>query len=553
MKRTLPFEIDIDAILAIPDQAEREKRLAEVAAIKQAVDKNKLWTYIPHEGEKQYKMEKGIPLLGTEQRGQAAYHEIDAFCGAAVAGNRFGKTTACVVDNLIQTLPPHFIPPWLLQYKRWNLEGDEPFFCRTVVVDLPNALAKVMLPKVRALVPPAALLGGSWKSAWNERLRLLSFADGSWWDFLTHDMDIDAFSGAALHRVCFDEEPPGERGKAQYEESITRLVDFDGEVRFTLTPLLGLNWVYYELTDNGEPRHDDEVFVVGGSMEENPHIPDKMRERLVKRWEKEPLKLAARMHGSFVHFAGLVYDEFREARPPDGHVLNVPETESRLLIPRRNEESKPQVPIYASIDPGLDHPAALVFFWIDEHDVAEVFFAEKWQGYIIEDLATEYHTVCREFDIKPRWVTIDPSARNRNPHTGRNTQQELLRFGIATIPGQNAVMTGLDQVKERLRSQRLLIHDTCPQLIDEFRTYRWKQPKSQSDDRPKEAVIKTNDDLLDALRYGLMSMPAKAAGERQEEYESPQRKLFRESMERIPRKKRTRRYIGRDITAVGGR
>jgi hypothetical protein len=138
--------------------------------------------------------------------------EIDlAALAAIVAGNRFGKTHAGVVDNLIQTLPLEFLPPWLHRFKRWGI--DEPFYCRVVVVDLPNALTKVMLPKVRSLVPPAALMGGKWEKAYNDRNRMLQFADGSWWDFLTHDMNVDAYAGAALHRVHFDEEPPGEKGR----------------------------------------------------------------------------------------------------------------------------------------------------------------------------------------------------------------------------------------------------------------------------------------------------------------------------------------------------
>jgi hypothetical protein len=51
---------------------------------------------------------------------------------------------------------------------------------------------------------------GSFERAFDKRARKLQFADGSWWDFLTHDMDLDAFAGADLDRAHFDEEPPGE-------------------------------------------------------------------------------------------------------------------------------------------------------------------------------------------------------------------------------------------------------------------------------------------------------------------------------------------------------
>jgi hypothetical protein len=514
-----PFEFDVDAILAIEDEAERARKLAAVAQLQREFKDNPLWTYMPHDGE------------GTG--GQVRYHEAsrdDVYCAAIVAGNRFGKTHAGVADNLIQILPPEFLPPWLVGYKRREYEGE--FRCRSVVVDL-KVLNKIVLPKIRSLTPAKALRKGNWKDAWQDRLGLLTFADGSTWDFLSHDMDIDAFASADLDRVHFDEEPPGEKGRLQFDESEARLIDRDGDVRFTMTPLLGLSWVYYELAEDDVPRDDDEVRVITGSMAQNPHLGVNQQQRLQKKWAKEPLKLQARMHGRFVHFEGLVYEEFRD----DKHVR------ADRPIPRADERARPSVPIYCAIDPGIDHPAGLVFFWLDAEDVAEVFYAEKFRGAIVKDIAKTWHGLCEEHNFTPRWTVIDPAARNRNPTTGRSIQQEFSEHGVATIPGQNARLAGYDRVKERLRTDRLVVHASCEQLIDEFHNYRWKRKRtsqSEEDGRPGD-VIKTNDDLLDALRYGLMSMPVKAAGERDPEAdESPAQRAFRHSLKRLGRKPRPR-------------
>lgn len=530
---TSPFEVDSAAILALPEGPERQQALAEVALLKRHVEGNPLWRYNPHEGELGWKRRKGLPVVGGEQRGQLAYHECsstDVYMAAFVAGNRAGKTEAGFVDNLIQILPPGFVPPWLEVYRRHPYVGD--YRCRTVCVDIPNALIKVMLPKLRKLVPPAALWKGSWEKAWSERNRMLTFDDGSWWDFLTHDMDIDAYAGTDLDRVQWDEEPPGEKGKQQWDESEVRLTDREGDMRVTMTPLLGLSHVYYQLTTNDEPRQDDEVFVVQGSMEHNPFISERQQERLKRKWAKEPLKLEARMHGRFVHFEGLVYEEFRE----DRHVV------ADKAVPRKDEKAKPSVPIYAAIDPGIDHPAALVFFWLDSEDVAQVFYAEKFSDAIVADIAKLWHGICEEHRFTPRWTVIDPSARNRNPQTGRNIQQEFSEQGVPTLPGQNARHAGFDRVKERLRTDRLVIHRSCEQLIDEFKNYRWKRPRtSQTEEQPQGQVIKTNDDLLDALRYGLMSMPVKAAQDEPEtEDVSPAQQAFRDSLRRLGRRRRHR-------------
>jgi hypothetical protein len=84
-------------------------------------------------------------------------------------------------------------------------------------------------------------------------------------------------------------------------------------VRWTLTPLLGLSHVYYELTDDqGEPRKDDEVWVVTGDIDHNPHISERGKRKFLKRFKDDPLKLQARKSGRWVHFAGRIYDEFEE-------------------------------------------------------------------------------------------------------------------------------------------------------------------------------------------------------------------------------------------------
>jgi len=514
--RPAPFSIDVDALKALAP-AEQAEQLALLGALKEKMAENPLWAYMPHTGQVNFHQQSA---LGTP-------------FAAIVAGNRFGKTHAGVVDNLIQILPPEYVPPWLEGFRRRPYIGN--YRVRTVVVDIPNALVKVMLPKVRELIPRAALFKGDWQKAWNDRNRILTFADGSWWDFLTHDMDIDAFAGAELDRMHFDEEPPGERGKLQYDESLARLIDRDGDVRFTMTPLLGLTWVFTELTADGTPRQDEEVYVVTGSMGDNPHLGEAMRKRLEERWAEEPTKLRARMHGEFVHLEGLVFTEFEEGRhiSPD------------RPVPRRDEMSKPDVPVFASIDPGIDHPAALVFFWVDENDVAEVFYAEKASDLIVADLAGMWESVCAANNLRPRWTTIDPAGRNRNPVTGRSVQQEFARHGVTTLAGQNDRMAGYDVVKERLRSDRLIIHASCPALIDEFKNYRWKKPRQQQveDVGTAAAVIKKNDDLLDALRYGLMSMPTK--GKRYEDTEFVDRgtQSFRDHLKRIggrPRNERKR-------------
>jgi hypothetical protein len=54
-----------------------------------------------------------------------------------------------------------------------------------------------------------------------------------------------------------------------------------------------LSFAYYELTADDKPRWDEECRVVLGDIDHNPHLSDAGRARFLKRFAKDPLKLAA--------------------------------------------------------------------------------------------------------------------------------------------------------------------------------------------------------------------------------------------------------------------
>jgi hypothetical protein len=208
-------------------------------------------------------------------------------------------------------------------------------------------------------------------------------------------------------------------------------------VRWTLTPLLGLSHVYYELTDDqGEPRKDDEVWVVTGDIDHNPHISERGKRKFLKRFKNDPLKLQARKSGRWVHFAGRIYDEFEETDVDEdgerGHLC------PPRPIPREHEGAKPSVPVFEWIDPGIatDHPAAFGAAWLNPDDTLEIFHTFKLIGGTAGDMADHIKETRQRFGYKPRGpVVIDPSARNKHHQTGRSTQDEYRKHGIYTKPG----------------------------------------------------------------------------------------------------------------------
>lgn len=513
------WEIDPEALKALPP-AEKKRALAELKKFQKLVEANPLWRYEPHPK-------------------QAEYHLANQYIAAFIGGNRSGKTTAGVVDDIIQAVDRAALPPWLAPYKRW--EGE--FYCRIVVPDLVSTLEGVLLPTIRSWVPKEQLYRGSWDRAYDGRRRRLTFANGSWFDFLTHTMELDQFAGAALHRVHFDEEPPGNKGRMIFNESIMRTIDYGGEVRFSMTPLFGLSWTYHELTTRGVPRNDDEVKTVTVDMDDNPHLDPVTKKRaLAGLSESERM---SRKSGLFVHFAGKIFPQFDR----DVHVIPyepIPGLEHSDKHPEApGFEPEPSVPIYVGIDPGIDHPTAIVWAWVDTQDRMVVFKTIKVSDSTVGQIATMIATINEEYGIHPHFYVIDPSAKNRNQVTGRNLQMEFADHGLVPMLGQNDRRAGINRMRERLETDRLLVMADCEDLVEEFEEYRWKKANNTDEaSQGREEPIKVNDDLLDALRYIVMARPHSATEDPPEEHIPPMARAFRQQLARLSKRPRASRELG---------
>jgi phage terminase large subunit-like protein len=466
------FDWDEAQFRRLPPQRQKELE-AKLGQLRDAFDQFPFWKYAPHERQKLFHASIGIPIR------------------AFVAGNRTGKSHAGVMDDLIQCVDADVLPPWLAPYKRWA----PPFHMRIVTPDLTTTGEGVIIEKLMAFTPRSQLVGDKWDKAYNERRRRLSFKNGSWIEFLSTAQELDKHGGSALHRVHFDEEPFGNRGRQIFTEALTRTIDFGGEIVFTMTPLLGLSWTYDVLTHNDRPRNDDEVFVVTADMDDNPHLDERTKQRVLAMYPEQ--ERIARKTGRWVALQGLIYPEFSLER----HV--VPQAE----IPRL-PNGEAAVEVYVGIDPGLRYMAGVVYCWVEPDGTMVVFDEIPAEGKTVEAVANLIHSKNELLGVKPRWYVIDPAGRNKIHQTGRSDQDEYRRHGIYAVPGQNAHRAGFNTVKERLEADppKLLVTANCEVLIDQFRRYAWKKP-SRGDQDAKEEPIKRDDHLLDALRYVCMSRP----------------------------------------------
>lgn len=405
-----------------------------------------------------------------------------------------GKTTAGIVDDLIQAIDLAAVPAHLRGFKRFK----PPFYCRVVIPDLGNSLEGVSLQKIREWCPRSQLLGGTMEKAWEKSLRVLRFKNGSWVQFMSNDQDLDKFGGAALHRTHYDEEPREDIRT----ECLYRLVDYDGDEVLTMTPLQGMSWTFNEVyepwekaTDAGGELEDVDVFLV--DMDDNPHLSDQGKRRALAG-SKTSEEREARKTGRFVHFAGLIYPEFSSA-----HV--VPESP----VPGTSKEDRkagvPVPSITVGIDPGWRHLAAVVWTYLEPDGRMVVFDELALAASTIREVADHIQLVNAKHRIQPDTYVIDPASRNKNNQTGRSDQLAFADHGIYAIPGQNSWRTGIDSVKQRLQASppALVVQAHCTGLRDEFRKYRWAS-QTRTENASKEGPVKAGDDELDALRYVCM-------------------------------------------------
>ena len=152
---------------------------------------------------------------------------------------------------------------------------------------------------------------------------------------------------------------------------------------------------------------------------------------------------------------------------------------------------------YAAIDFGYKHPFAFVCAAHDfVNDILYVYHDFKKSGITIKEAAEEINAYQRS--TKDIYMTIwaDHAAADR---------AYLQSEGIYTRLAHKAVADGINSVAQRLRvnkrtgKPRLIIFNTCENLISEFYSYSWHESNSEVTD--KESPIKIDDDVIDCARY----------------------------------------------------
>lgn len=288
---------------------------------------------------------------------------------------------------------------------------------------------------------------------------------------------IETLRGQAFDLIVLDEVASMRNFWQAWQEVVRpTLTDRKGEVLFISTPK-GYNH-FYDLYTLEATDEDFKSFTF--TSYDNPTIPseeiDAARNQLTEdRFAQEYL-------ADFRKTEGLVYKEFNRSV----HLFD------ELPIVQFVET-------IAGVDFGFTHPAVVQTLRRD-YD-GNFWLTEEWYktGKTDAQIA-EYVSACKFNKVYP-----DPE--------NAGGIQELKNHGVnvyEVIKGPGSVKSGVNTVRELLKANRLRIHRSCINTIQEFETYSYP-PRKNGAAYDDENPLKENDDAMDALRYALM-MDTAASG-----------------------------------------
>ena len=302
--------------------------------------------------------------------------------------------------------------------------------------------------------------------------------------FKTCESGREKFQGTSLDFVWFDEEPPLDI----YNECVMRVLDKQGDIFGTMTPLKGLTFVYDYIYLN--KFNDPEVWCEFIEWADNPYLSaDEIKRLSTTMGESE---LESRRFGRFTDIANsIVYKEFDEK-------VNVIEP---FNVPRDWFDM-------ISIDPGLHNPLSC-HFYAQDYDGNVYVIAEHYQSNItVEEHSIAIKQICKELN----WPTgfngyinaiIDSAASQKTLASEKSVVDLFYDFGIMVNPNVNKdLFSGISRVKSYLKDANgkahLFIFSNCVNLIREIKGYFWGD---------EEKPVKKDDHALDELRYYIMTKP----------------------------------------------
>jgi phage terminase large subunit-like protein len=281
----------------------------------------------------------------------------------------------------------------------------------------------------------------------------------------SYDQGREAFQGTNRDLVWLDEETD----RSIYVECLLRTMTTGGILLLTFTPLLGVTDIVRDFLE--QPESDSGKFVIQATWDDVPHLSPEAKAELLA--SIPPYQREARSKGVPQLGSGAIYQ--------------VPESD--IVVP--DFEIPPHYSRAYGMDVGWNRTAAI---WGARDNETGIIFlhSEHYMG--------QQEPVLHAQAIKSRgdWISgvIDPASRGRSQVDGTQLIQIYRQCGLKLEPAVNAVEAGIYAVWQLMSSGKLKVFRSLGNWLSEFRLYQRDQ---------EGRIVKTNDHLMDATRYFVMS------------------------------------------------
>ena len=246
------------------------------------------------------------------------------------------------------------------------------------------------------------------------------------------------------------------------------LMDVKGGALFISTTN-GFNH-FYELCN--KELEDDDYKTFHFTSYDNPYIDPEEIGKMKREMTED--RAAQEIYADFRKKEGLVYKEFKR----DLHIT----------------DQKPEVVFetLGGVDFGYTHPAAVATIKKDYE--GNYWIMNEW----LHSGKTE-DEVC-DYVMIQRFNKVFPDPENAS------AVESLKRRGCnvrEVKKGKGSIVSGIQTIRELLKQGRIKIHKNCTHTIQAFEMYSYVEAKG--DDTPNEIPAHEHSDMLDAIRYAIMS------------------------------------------------
>lgn len=235
---------------------------------------NKLATYRPHSG-------------------QIEFHQADHLIRLLITGNRFGKSTASVIEAL-------WLANGLHPYKKMKVPNKGRIYGESYTI-----LNLSIIPKILEWCPPKYLASNKpFQKNPDGNIIGINFACGSILTFGTYDQQAKKSESTDWDYIGFDEPPPEDVWKANFRG----LIDRGGYLWISATPLSEA-WVFDNLWIPGITGKKKYIKCISGSSYDNPYSNKEVLAIYFDELTEEEKQI--RIYGKFIKLKGLVIDTYQ--------------------------------------------------------------------------------------------------------------------------------------------------------------------------------------------------------------------------------------------------